>query len=174
MKESKINLLPQNEFEKTTMGRVLRWTLSSFRIIVIITEMIVMAAFLSRFWFDARNSDLNEILGQKQATIEGFKETEKEFRLVQQRLEILSKISEQIPLSSYLKTTTSFLPPDVSLTSVSLSDDSFIVIGSSGSERGIAQFITNLESKYKEVTLSNIDTSTKNESFLVFTLNIKK
>ena len=59
-KEPEINLLPQEEFEGSVIGRILKWGLSTFRIIVIIVEMVVMAAFLSRFWLDAKNSDLNE------------------------------------------------------------------------------------------------------------------
>jgi len=33
--------------------------MGSFRIIVIVTEIIVMGAFLSRFWLDAQNSELD-------------------------------------------------------------------------------------------------------------------
>ena len=59
-KKKNINLLPKEEFDASVVGRLLRWAMGTFRIIVIITEMIVMAAFLSRFWLDAQNSDLND------------------------------------------------------------------------------------------------------------------
>ena len=49
-RKEEINLLPQKGFEATTAGRILAWILSTFRIIVIITELLVMVAFLSRFW----------------------------------------------------------------------------------------------------------------------------
>ena len=59
-KKQQVNLLPEKGFTSTTTGRVLTWILSTFRIIVIVTEIIVMIAFLSRFWLDAQNTDLSE------------------------------------------------------------------------------------------------------------------
>ena len=58
-KNKSINLLPQEEFDASIFGRTLKWAMGTFRIIVIITEMVVMGAFLSRFWLDAQNSDLD-------------------------------------------------------------------------------------------------------------------
>ena len=63
-KSSRINLLPQEEFAASTLGRILAWILSTFRILVIMTELIVILAFLSRFWLDARTTDLNEEIKQ--------------------------------------------------------------------------------------------------------------
>lgn len=161
-KESKINLLPQKEFEKSVLGRTLKWALSSFRIIVVVTEMIVMAAFLSRFWLDAKNSDLNELIAQKKAIILSFNNVEEEFRLAQKRLGIFSKLTSATPVSENIKSVISYLPPDISLNSVSENGNSLQIIGSSGSEQGIAQFIVNLESakNLQEVTLSQIDSDT--------------
>src|SRR3990167_1085348 len=89
-----INLLPQEEFESSTFGRVLKWLLSSFRIMVIITELVVMTAFLSRFWLDAKTTDLNDSIKQKQAVIESQNNFEKEFRKTQNRLVIFKEVTE--------------------------------------------------------------------------------
>ena len=79
-KQAQVNLLPQEEFAGTTFGRTLRWAMSSFRIIVIATEMIVMLTFLSRFWLDARNADLNDLIKQKSAVLSASADFEKEFK----------------------------------------------------------------------------------------------
>lgn len=171
-KEPKINLLPQKEFEKSTLGRTLRWALSSFRIIVIMTEMFVMAAFLSRFWLDAKNSDLNELLLQKKGIIQSFQEVEREFRLAQKRIDIFSKMTAENPKPEYVKMIASFVPPDITLNSISENQDLIQITGFSGSEQGVAQFIVNLESakEFKEVTLSSLDSDKENQSLVTFTI----
>ena len=85
-KKRQINLLPQEEFAASTLGRVLNWLLTTFRYIVIVTEIVVMTAFLSRFWLDAKSTDLNELIKQKQAVIAASADFEKEFRLTKDNL----------------------------------------------------------------------------------------
>lgn len=171
-KELKINLLPQKEFERSTLGRILKWAVSSFRIIVIATEMIVMAAFLSRFWLDATNSDLNDTILQKKAIITSFTETENKFRTFQKQIDIFTKITSLTQKSEYLNLITSLTPADVILNSISDSEDSVQIIGYSGSEQNISQFIKNLSSagKFKDVSLNKIDSSEDNPSAIVFTI----
>lgn len=171
-KELKINLLPQKEFERSTLGRILKWAVSSFRIIVIVTEMIVMAAFLSRFWLDATNSDLNDTILQKKAIITSFTETENKFRTFQKQIDIFTKITSLTQKSEYLNLITSLTPADVILNSISDSEDSVQIIGYSGSEQNISQFIKNLSStgKFKDVSLNKIDSSEDNPSAIVFTI----
>jgi len=171
-KELKVNLLPQKEFERSTLGRILKWAVSSFRIIVIVTEMVVMAAFLSRFWLDANNSDLNEAIAQKRAVIASFSETENKFRAFQKQIDIFSKITSLTQRSEYLNLITSLTPPDVILSSISDSEDSVQITAHSGSEQKISQFIKNLSSndKFKDVSLSKIDSSEDNPSLIVFTV----
>ncbi len=173
-KEKGINLLPQNEFEVSAKGRILRWALSTFRYIVIITELVVMGAFLSRFWLDAQNSDLNESIKQKIGIISGYQDIEKEFNLAQKRLKIFSEISKQSPKSEMVKTVTSLLPPDVSLVSISSDAGSSQIRGISASEQGIAQFITNLEAQkqFGEIELSQLGSDKENQSSISFTLEM--
>jgi len=173
-KEKVINLLPQNEFEASTLGRILRWALSTFRYIVIITELIVMGAFLSRFWLDAQNSDLNESIKQKVGIISGYQDIEKEFNLAQKKLKIFSEISKQPPKSEVVKTISSLLPSDVSLSSLSLGVDSAQISAISASERGIAQFITNLEAQkqFGGVELSQLASDKENQSYIIFTIKL--
>jgi len=85
-KSKQINLIPQDEFESSNFGRILKWALSTFRIVVIVTELIVMSAFLSRFWLDAKNSDLNEEINVNKSQIIAYKDIETEFRSLQKNL----------------------------------------------------------------------------------------
>lgn len=169
-----INLLPQEEFAKSTLGRVLTWLLSTFRIIVIVTEVLVMAAFLSRFWLDARANDLNDQIRQKTALIKATQEFEKTFRLVQKKLDSFSKIvSSQNSISANLKLTAGYLPPDVILTSIQADKNTIQLKGISLSEGSIAQFITNLKSdkSFTNVVISGINSGQKENTMITF--NVK-
>lgn len=173
-KNKSINLLPQEEFDTSIVGRVLKWAMGTFRIIVIITEMIVMAAFLSRFWLDAQNSDLNEQIKLKTAQISAQSDFEKQFRNLQARLNIVKLITQAAPPTSRLDLIATKVPQDMILTSVTVQDTSVQVKGTSGSEIGIAQFISNLqaEKSFKTVSLEQISSAENNQSLTLFTIKI--
>lgn len=178
-KVSQINLLPQKEFASTTFGRILNWVLSTFRIIVIVTEIIVMLAFLSRFWLDAKNTDLNEEIKQKQAVIASSLSFEKDFKDIQERLKIFSDIStSEGIISGAFKEISSRMPDDVILTSITFDKDGLEISGKSPSEVGVQQFISNLsQSKSLEkVALSNVKSEEEGSQVLSFSIKaeIKK
>ncbi len=176
-KEKEVNLLPQEEFEASTIGRILKWALSTFRIIVIVTEMVVMLAFLSRFWLDARSVDLNELITQKEAVIAAEADFESQFKNTQKRLRVFTNLtSVNVPFAENLKTITSYLPNDSFLTSISFRGQSYQVKGLTINEISIAQFIANLQSsqKFKEVSLNGITSSEETGGGLIFTINLTK
>jgi hypothetical protein len=172
--KSAINLLPQEEFDVSIVGRTLKWAMGTFRIIVIVTEMIVMAAFLSRFWLDAQNSDLTAAIKIKSAQIVAQAATEKEFRDIQSKLTIAKQITPAVQPSQKIDAITSKLPSGVNLSSVSILDDSAQVKGSSTSEFGIAQFVANLKAdkSFKSVDLGQINSSESNLAQTIFTVKI--
>ena len=57
-KKHEIELLPKEEWEKTSFGKFIKWTLNVGRYIVIATELIVILAFVSRFKLDRDLTDL--------------------------------------------------------------------------------------------------------------------
>ncbi len=169
--KDQINLIPQKGFETTTTGRVLAWILSTFRIIVIVTELIVMIAFLSRFWLDAQNTDLNEEIQQKQAILIASSTFENEFKDTQKRLNIFSEFSvNQGKISQSLKTITSYLPGDLYLTSARFSEGSFDIQGATPNEKSIEQLAVNLQSTslFGKVTIGEIRSNTKDPYLLEF------
>lgn len=175
-KESKINLLPREEFLVSTAGRILAWILSSFRIIVIVTEILVMLAFLSRFWLDAQNTDLNELIKQKQAVLAASLSFEKEFRDIQARLKVFSEFSEdEGVIASSLSTISASIPPDIFLESIYFGDSGVVVQGTSTSEISIQQFIVNLNSRkaFEKIALEDIR-SKKEEQLLLFRITIQR
>lgn len=174
-KASKINLLPQEEFAASTLGRILAWLLSTFRILVIITELIVILAFLSRFWLDARTTDLNEEIKQKQAIVTASSDFERELRSAQKKLDAYSQITSQGKKATILiNTISSYLPPEIFLSSVSQIGKEVQVKGQSFTERAIAQFMANLETSeiFSNISLSQVDTNERRNATLVFALKL--
>ena len=174
-KKNKINLLPQEEFAQSTLGRVLTWLLSSFRIIVIVTEVFVMMVFLSRFWLDAKSADLNDLITQKQAVLVASADFENEFRGAQKKLGIFAELTAiDEPTTSYLNSTTSLVPPEVILSSFSFVGNGIKIEGISPNERGIAQFVANLEAseEFEEVAITQIGTDKETQVLLTFALKL--
>jgi Tfp pilus assembly protein PilN len=173
-KTKAINLLPQEEFDVSILGRTLKWAMGAFRIIVIVTEMIVMGAFLSRFWLDAQNSDLSNAIKIKSAQIAAQASVEKEFRDVQAKLSIVKQLEAATPLSQKIEKITSKLPPGVNLKTVSVLEDSAQVKGTTAAEIGIAQFIANLKAdpSFKSVELSQLSSSQDNLNEITFSIKI--
>ena len=174
-KPAQINLLPQEQFAASTTGRVLTWALSTFRIIVILTELVVILAFLSRFFLDAENADLSDQIEQKQSIIADSSEFEKTFRQTQKRLEIFSQLTAQDKQASgVLSKIAISIPPDVFLDSINLNDNSLSLVGLSPNERSIQEFVVNLEVNlgFKNVNLERIETSFQDPSLMEFSIGV--
>lgn len=171
-KKQGINLLPQEEFAASTFGRILAWAVGALRIIVIITEMVVMVAFLSRFWLDARATDLNDEIEQKSAIISSQKELEKSFRDAQQKLRVVSTLAAGTKIAPLFTSAASTLPVDVTLSSISAAEGKLQVRANSLTEESISQFIVNLESKSEFSTVTLNQVSSKSDSpFISFALD---
>jgi Tfp pilus assembly protein PilN len=175
--KNKINLLQKRGFEATTVGRVVGWLLSTFRIILIFTEIIVMAAFFSRFYLDAKNTDLSEEIQQKQAVIESFSNIEHEFRSAQNKLKFYSDVSIVVKQNSKVLDNIRVSLPEnsdeLSLTNINLHEDRATLDGVSLSEKSIQQFIANLmsTSNVEKASLNKV-TGKKNDAYLDFSLTM--
>jgi Tfp pilus assembly protein PilN len=173
-KTKSINLLPQEEFDASIVGRILIWAMGSFRVIVILTEMVVMGAFLSRFWFDAQNSDLSDSIKVASAQITAQSDFEKEFRGVQQKLSIFNQLAAVPASSSKVDLVSSTIPQDLLVTSISVQENIVLIKGTAGSEFGVAQFISNLKAdpRVKKVELGSVGSSENNQALITFSLNV--
>lgn len=173
-KNKSINLLPQEEFSASSLGRVLKWAMGTFRIIVIVTEMVVMGAFLSRFWLDAQNSVLNDQIKVKSAQIKAQGTLEKNFRSVQQKLSIFKSLDQLEKPSARLDEITSGVPNDVTITGINFALNETQVKGVANSELSLNQFVANLKAKktIKKVNLGQLSTPETNPTQTVFTIKI--
>lgn len=143
---SHINLLPKDSFEFSPLGRFLGWATTAGRVMVVMTEFVVLLAFGSRFYFDKKLNDLTEVLDQKQAQINAFSEVETQMRTI---------LAKQTPVDSYLKNNIKFserysslaniMPQGVALEKLTLDSTGMNMVGQANSELGFAQYLSRLK-----------------------------
>lgn len=172
-KNKAINLLPLEEFNASTTGRVLKWATGTFRVIVIVTEMIVMGAFLSRFWLDAQNSTLNNAIKAKSAQISAQTDLEQRFRNTQLKLNIFKQISQDNNPSALIDHIVNRVPENITLSKITIGAETISIAGSSLSDYDIAAFVSNLQGPlFKEVLLSQASSSENNPGETNFAVSV--
>lgn len=172
-KEKKhINLLPREDFDRTTLGRILKWSLTTFRYIVIFVELIVVAGFLSRFYFDVRISDLNDEIKQQVAVINNRRDDEMEFRRAQLKLSVLSSISDDSnSMQPIIEKIASYMPQDTKLESLSKEDDQITIIASTLTDSSMNNLVSLLilDDAFTNVVLNNVE---QDEDAILFQFRI--
>ncbi len=148
----KVNLLPKDAFESSFLGKFLKWSLTAGRVIVVLTEFVVILAFASRFWFDKKLNDLREANNSKQAVVLSYAETENQIReiLVKQKT-VENFLEEGLEVSSGLNKLKLLLPSGTILNQVNFVPTGVGIAGLSGSEQALAQTINAMKS-YQGVT----------------------
>lgn len=149
--KKEISLLPESENPRSFGARFFKWITTTGRVTIILTELIVISVFISRFWLDRKNSDLSEISRQKQAILESTVPFETEFIQLQQRLAYIKGFySNQPEYNKQINSLISSTPEDLFYDSISVSRDEkekLITINTgliAFREESIVSFITNL------------------------------
>ncbi len=143
---SSINLLPKDSFEFSTTGKLLKWITTAGRVLVVLTEFVVLLAFGSRFYFDKKLDDLGEVIVQKQAQVMTYSEIETDIRKIlakQRQVEIYEKSG--LGFSEKINSLTNILPAGTSLDSFNLNNGLLVIEGKAQSEYGFAQFLTGIK-----------------------------
>jgi len=170
-RKTAIEFLPQEDWEKGRWGKILKWTLTVGRYIVIFTELVVILAFLSRFKLDRDLTDLGEKIKQQQAIVVSWSKFEKEFRFLNKRLQAIEGFRKnQIESGEILEEIAGLLPFDIVISDFSVSDRQLDLSASALSERGLSAFLRNLKSskKFKNITLTKLGLNTEKEIGIKF------
>ena len=168
-----ISLLPKEGFEYTTAGRVLSWALNAGRAIVVITELVVILAFLSRFWLDRQLTDLNGRIKQEEALIRASQNFEQQFRTTQSKLAAFTKITQEPSSAAILGQIFNLVPQDVVATQTLIDRSRAQITGLALSERGLATFMKNLEEqKLGEAVITQASIASKEQTGIRFTLDV--
>lgn len=155
----RVNLLEQPEFESSTIGKLLTWSITYGRYIMIGTEIIVLVAFVSRFSLDRKLTDLREEIGQKKIILQANQQFEDEFRRIQ---EVLGKFrgvlnDQQKPVAIFY-TIATLLPPDVSIIFYQQDASNLDMNIAAGTTEGLTIFLARIQlvSQLKNIEVTDI------------------
>lgn len=141
-----INLLPRDPFESSRIGIVLEWGLAFGKWAVIITQLIVMFAFLWRFGLDRKLTDLRKQIAQSSAVVKSYEKVERDFVLAQKRIDFAKPILESQRLDgAILDRLTQIAPADVWMERLTITDTLVSFTAYAGSLNGFSQLLTALQ-----------------------------
>jgi hypothetical protein len=158
--KTKVNLLPKSDFESTKTGKLLEWITSAGRWIVVLTEFVVICAFLSRFYFDTKLANLFDVIRQKKAMVSSMADFEREFLLVQEKTKIIKGIlAEERKPSATVIQISQLIPMDVTLSAIQIDRNTLRISGTSLSEQGINVFLTGIKRQpnFYQINLGTIN-----------------
>lgn len=171
----KVNLLPPTEFELSFWGRFLKWAVTTGRYIIILTELVVIIAFLSRFKLDEDQRNLDDQIATQVNFLDSEQPQLDEFFRVQKRLKLIEKqIDAQKVFSSDMEYIANVIPNEIQISSYTFgkNDISFSALTLNEKSLGTAIVALNKERKWKSIDLSQI--SADPTTGIKFTLNLKQ
>lgn len=172
--KEKINLLPKDEFESSATGKLVKWAVNVGRWIVVLTEFVVICAFLSRFYFDTKLANLFDEVKQKQAIVDSALSFEENFRRLQTKIKIVkSLLAEEKKPTLFITEISQLLPFEISLTKISLNENTLVLTGSAYSERALNVLLSQLitHPKLEEVNLGNISSDKEKQTGIIFNIS---
>jgi hypothetical protein len=157
---SKINLLPQSEFEQSFWGRFLKWAVTTGRYIIIITELAVILAFLSRFKLDEDLRNLNEQINTQVGFLDSQAANENQFLSLQKKLNLVDlMLTERQPAGEAMDYVITNLPADVVLSNLAIKRNETLVTASTLNEDAMGKMLSvfSKDPNWKSVDLTEIE-----------------
>jgi Tfp pilus assembly protein PilN len=165
-----INLLPQDPFFDTFLGKTLKWALSIGRYIIIFTELVVIGSFATRFSLDRQVTDLNENINQKQSVIESYGQLEDKMRTAQAKIENYQQVDQQKNIVDVFPKLSEITPRDVKLTELTIKPTSVSLVGTATSQNSLNLLINNIQlsPSFFNVAVDRIESSPDESGVLLF------
>lgn len=158
-----INLL--KEAKNDTLEKIINWSLGVGRILVIVTELIALAAFLYRFTLDQQLVDLHSEIKQRELIVSQFKKQEDEYRNLQERLSVISNYSTITEKRGKIyEDIIGFAPAGLTFNQISLFEDSLSIEVNINSVSPLTSFVNSLKSypAIESVSIDKIESKTAN------------
>ena len=112
------------------------------RVLVVMTEFVVLLAFASRFYFDKKLNDLSEEVGTKLDTIAGYEEVEVRMRDILSRQSVVSDfLSNNMEIEKKMGGLASDVPVGITLSDLVFSGKEMSVKGIANSEASFARML---------------------------------
>lgn len=162
-KTPSINLLRKKEL--SPIDEFIKWALTIGRLIVILTEIIALSAFLYRFSLDRQLIDLHGKIKQEERVVAMLKDNENEYRALQEKLLNISKFEAKgEDTITSLVDVFSFASSDMTINSFTLGGNSAKIEATMYSVSALSNFINALKEypRADSVSLDRIEKKTSN------------
>ena len=142
------------------LDELLKWALTVGRLLVIITELIAFSTFIYRFSLDRKLIDLHTKIKQEQAIVGNVKDREALYRNLQERISVISTITEKGNKSvKILNDVTKLTPTEITFNSFVIENNQISIDSSVQSISSLSKFIALLRDypQASSVTINKID-----------------
>lgn len=140
--------------------RFINWALTVGRLIVIITEVVAVAAFIYRFSLDDKLVNLHSDIKAKQNIVTVLKNDENKYRNLQDRIALASAFSQSsVKTTEIIGDIVNLIPPGVKINDLALNKDRINMSVNIGSVSSLTDFIDPLKNypKIKSISIENIE-----------------
>lgn len=177
-KATDININLAKNRGESFLDRFIGFALTIGRVLIIVTELIALAAFLYRFTLDRTLSDLHDRITQQEAVVNLLKDNESTFRNIQARLSLANALTKQgNQLPSYLQDVVSFAPVDMNIQTIAVATDAIRIEATVQSVDSLTHFVDKLKlyAPIASVSIDKIDNQTLTGTIIVsITATLKK
>ena len=138
----------------------MNWALTVGRLIVILTEIVAIAAFIYRFSLDERLIDLHSAIKQKQNLISLLRNDENKYRNLQDRIALASDLMEKnTKTNKIVFDIVGLAPQGTTIESLTFNKDKLTLSANVNSVSSLTNFINALKDypDIKAVSIDNIE-----------------
>ena len=153
-----INLVKNKQIP--LFDKFMDWALTVGRLIIILTEIVAVAAFIYRFSLDERLIDLHSSIKQKQTLVSLLKADEDKYRNLQDRIALASTLSEKnAKTNKIVLNIIELIPGGVKINNLILNKDRITIDADTNSVLALTNFINFLKDypDIKSVSIDNIE-----------------
>jgi len=166
---SSINLLKNKQVP--LFDKFMDWALTVGRLIVIVTEIVAIAAFIYRFSLDERLIDLHSAIKEKQTLISLLKQDEDKYRNLQDRIALAGSLSEKnVKNNKIVLDIIGLIPAGVSIDSLTFNKDKITINANTNSVSSLTDLI-NILKDYPDVRSVSID-NIENKPFIGLSVTV--
>ena len=169
-----INLAKDKEI--SSFDKFIDWTLTIGRLVVIITEVIAIGAFIYRFSLDEKLVNLHSEIKKRQITISSLRNDENKFRNLQDRIALASSFSEKgIKTSQNITNFAKLIPEQVKINNLSLNKNQVNTDVDVASISLLSDLISSLKNSnaIKSISIDNIENSPSVGLSVIITTTLK-
>ena len=151
-----INLIKNKQIP--LFDKFMNWALTVGRLIVILTEIVALFAFVYRFSLDEKLIDLHSAIKQKQILISLLKQDENKYRNLQDRIVLASSLLEKnAKTNKIVLDIVGLTPQGVRIENLTFNKDKLTINANINSVSSLTDFI-NVLKDYPDIKAVSIDT----------------